>query len=58
MTNKRITLLARMLEEEKLRKMAQDATVEGDVDPVQADQMAEQIFDQLFDETFKEALKQ
>ncbi len=58
MTSPRINILQRILEDEKLRKMAQDTTVEGDVDPAQADQIADQIFDQLFDETFKEALKQ
>lgn len=57
--NKRMTLLAKILEEEKLQKLAQEATVEGvgEVDPATADQMADQIFDQLFDETLREALK-
>jgi hypothetical protein len=58
MTTKRMTLLAKMIEDEKIRKMAQDATAEGEIDPATADQMAEQIFDQLFDETVKDALKQ
>jgi hypothetical protein len=57
MTTKRMTLLAKILEEEKIYKKAQEATIEGDVDPAAADQMAEQIFDQLFDETIKESLK-
>lgn len=57
MTTPRIRFLEKMLEEEKLLKMAQDATIEGEVDPAAADQMADQIFDQLFDETLREALK-
>lgn len=59
MTNPRMKLLAKLLEEEKLQKMAQDATVEGvdEIDPATADQMADQIFDQLFDETLRDALK-
>lgn len=57
MTSPRIKLLEKMLEEEKLLKMAQDATVEGEVDQATADQLADQIFDQLFDQTLKEALK-
>lgn len=57
MTTPRIKLLEKLLEEEKLLKMAQDASIEGEIDPAAADQMADQIFDQLFDETLKEALK-
>jgi hypothetical protein len=57
MTTPRIKLLEKMLEEERLLKMAQDATVEGDVDQSTADQLADQIFDQLFDETLRDALK-
>ncbi len=55
----RIKMLEKFLEEEKLQKLAQEATVEGvdEVDPAAADQMADQIFDQLFDETLREALK-
>lgn len=57
--SKRMKLLAKILEEEKIQKIAQDATVEGvdEVDPATADQMANQIFDQLFDETLRDALK-
>lgn len=60
--SKRMRLLAKILEEEKLQKMAQDATIEGtgtmgEVDPAAADQMADQIFDQLFDETLRDALR-
>jgi hypothetical protein len=57
--NKRMKLLTKILEQEKLQRLAQAATVEGEgeVDPTTADQMAEQIFDQLFDQTVKDALK-
>ena len=53
MPTKRMTLLAKILEEGKLRKLAQDAQVEGEgeVSQQEADQLADQIFDQLFDET-------
>lgn len=57
MSNRRLKLLTKILEEERLLKMAQDATLPNEIDQATADQMAEQIFDQLFDETVKEALK-
>lgn len=58
MTTLRMKFLQNYLEEQRLLKMAQDATIEGEVDPAAADQMADQIFDQLFDETLREALKE
>lgn len=52
MTNKKMTLLAKILEEEKLHKMAQEAGgPEGEVvDQATADRLAQEIFDKLFDE--------
>lgn len=57
--SKRLSILARILEEEKLQKLAQEATVEGvdEIDSTTADQMADQIFNQLFDETLQDSLK-
>lgn len=57
MSNRRLKLLAKILEEEKLLKMAQDASSPDEIDQATADQMADQIFNQLFDEAVKEALK-
>jgi len=52
MTNQRMKLLAKLIEVEKLHKLAQ-ATGDAPIDPAKADQMAEHIFDELFDEAIK-----
>ena len=58
MTNPKIKLLEKILEEESIHKLAQQTNVEGEIDQATADQLADQIFDQLFDETINEALKE
>lgn len=52
MPNIRMTILAKLLEEEKLHTLAQEtgAELEGEVDQTTADQLADQIFDQLFNQ--------
>jgi hypothetical protein len=49
----RKSILARILEEEKLRKQAQE--IEAPVDTAAADKMAEDIFNELFDQAIDEA---
>lgn len=49
------TILNRLLEKEKLLKIAQEIEHnEGEVDKATADQMAEEIFSKLFDQALEE----
>ncbi len=58
MTNKRMELLAKFLEEENLHKMAQEVGNEpGEIDQATADRMAKDIFDKLFDEELNKILQ-
>ena len=54
MSNKRITILARILEEERLKKLAQEVQPETVVDTTSADAEADSIFNKLFDQTMEE----
>jgi len=55
MNNKRMTLLTKMLEQEKLYKLAQEVGKDQIVDATTADKLADDIFDQLFDDVLNEA---
>jgi hypothetical protein len=59
MVNKKLTLLAKILEEEQLHKMAQEAGVpEGEVvDEATADRLAQEIFNKLYDEELKKLIQ-
>lgn len=51
MTNKRLEVLAQIVEDEKIRKMAQEVGAGMDeVDQGTADKLAQDIFDKLFEE--------
>lgn len=54
--SKRIDALNKILEQEKLLKMAQEVgqTI-SEVDESTADRLAEEIFEKLFDQTLEEA---
>lgn len=57
MPTKRMTMLAKILEEERLHKIAQEAVapeIGGEVSQDEADKLAEQIFDQLFEESIQD----
>lgn len=55
MSKKRITMLAKILEAEKLKKLAEENVTEEAVDPAMADKLADDIFNQLFDQTMEES---
>jgi uncharacterized protein Yka (UPF0111/DUF47 family) len=59
MTSKKISTLIKLLDDEKILKMAQEIGAgEGEIDQVAADKMADQIFDQLFDDELKKLINQ
>jgi len=59
MSNKRIRLLAKIMEEERLFKMAQGIEQDtGEIDKETADRMAQEIFDQLFQEEVDRILQE
>lgn len=59
MDKKRITVLAKILEEEKLQKMAQEVGAgENNIDETTADKLAHDIFNQLFDDEINKIINQ
>jgi hypothetical protein len=50
----RIKLLNKLMETERLHKIAQQTTVDGEIDKTTADQLADKVFDQLFQEMVQE----
>lgn len=59
MSNKRLEILAQIVEDEKIRKMAQEAGAGPDeVDQATADQLAQDIFEKLFNEEMNKIVSQ
>jgi len=57
MTNKKISILSKILEAEKIYKMAQEVGAgEKEIDQATADKLANDIFDQLFNDELKIAV--
>lgn len=57
MTNKRLEIIAEIIEEAQLRKMAQDVGNQpGEIDKATADKLAEDIFEQLYNEELQKLL--
>jgi ribosomal protein L16 Arg81 hydroxylase len=55
---KRLETLAQIIEEEKIRKMAQEVGDQpGEIGEAEADKLAQDIFDKLFDEELKNLLQ-
>jgi len=55
---KRMDTLSQIMEEAKIRKMAQEVGNQpGEIDQAQADKMAQDIFDQLFQEELQKLLQ-
>jgi hypothetical protein len=58
MNNKKISTLVKILEDEKILKMAQEVGAgSNEIDETTADNLAHQIFDQLFDEELKKLIQ-
>ena len=55
MSKLRMTILAKIIENEKLQTLGQDPEAEVVVDSTAADKLADDIFNQLFDQTMEES---
>lgn len=57
MTNKRTTIMDKILEQERLRKEAQEVEpASAEIDQATADKLAKEIFDTIFDEELKKLI--
>jgi hypothetical protein len=57
MTNKRISILSKLIENDKIIKIAQEVgSGEGEIDKTTADRLAEEVFDKLFDDELKRVI--